>query len=155
MGRGVGGLAAREGAGRLRWPLSAALRSVHKTKDIKSATFDVLAAGSLHGHVCMYVHVRSTLVVCRLYACAVCAPMACRLIWGFGLPLHVLCVRCCASWDFRVPASAMRLQSVPGGVPVPRGASSRVRVGFACFLRVCLLRVYVHGSRRISCTCLE
>ena len=103
-------MAAREGAGRLRWPLSAALRSVHKTKDIKSATFDVLAAGSLHGHVCMYVHVRSTLVVCRLYACAVCAPMACRLIWGFGLPLHVLCVRCCASWDFRVPASEMRLQ---------------------------------------------
>ena len=49
-------------------------------KDIKSATFDVLAAGSLRGHVCMCVHVRSTLVVCRLYACAVCAPMACRLI---------------------------------------------------------------------------
>ena len=48
-------MAAREGAGRLRWPLSAALRSVHNFRDIKSATFDVLAAGSLHGHV----HVRA------------------------------------------------------------------------------------------------
>ena len=33
-------MAAREGAGRLRWPLSAALRSVHKIRDIKSAAFD-------------------------------------------------------------------------------------------------------------------
>ena len=101
-------MAAREGAGRLRWPPSAPLRYLRKIRTSKVPLLMSWRPGRCMG-MCMYVHVRSTLVVCRLFACA-CAPMACRLIWGFGLPLHVLCVRCCASWDFRVPASAMRLQ---------------------------------------------
>ena len=43
--------------------------------------------------------------------------------------------------------------SVPGGVPVPRGASSHLRVGFACFLRVCSLRAFVHGSHMVTPLC--
>ena len=55
-----------------------------------------------------------------------------------------------------LPCVCLLLRAVRagGGAGAARGLFSS-ESWLCVFLRVCLLRVFVHGSRRISCTCLE
>ena len=83
-----------------------------------------------------------------------------RLAWVASLwpglrPSRFVC--CVCEWSrCGLPCVCLLPSAVRagGGAGAARGLFSS-ESWLCVFLRVCLLRVFVHGSRRISCTCLE